>query len=461
MAQIAISGASGYVGLNYAAFFADLGHSVVGIGLDPVRIGLLNRGVVPIHEPGLEQLVHAGLATGRLRFTTDYGDAIPEADFVFICVGTPGTASGAADTTAIIAAAQELSRHSRGHTYVVNKSTMPVGSVRFVTDILAEHAPPGATFTVVANPEFLREGSAVHDVYHPDRIVLGADNPEDAAAVGQLYSSIKAPVLITEPESAEMIKYASNAFLATKISFINEVAVICERLGADISVVAQGMGLDQRINPRFLEAGIGFGGSCFPKDVRALATMAQKYGCDSALLSAVLDTNTAMRTHVVQRLTEHLGPLTGKVIAVLGLAFKPETDDVRESPSIALIQHLLASGAIVRATDPAANGNAARSVPEAHIEADGYQAVMGADAVIVATEWPVFASLNFERIANAMRGRLVIDGRNFLDPDTVQRAGLVYEGIGRAHRSAPEAPSTVTSIIVSPVPARKDAQVAD
>lgn len=460
MARITVVGAAGYVGLSYAALLADLGHNVVGVDIDADRVRLLNQGEVPFIEAGLEPIMRAGLEKNILAFTTDYSVAIPAAEFVFICVGTPSAPSGDVDTSAITSAAQSIARHSQGHTIVVNKSTMPVGSAQFVSDILAEHANPGSSFSVVSNPEFLREGSAIHDVYHPDRIVLGADDPLAAAAVGELYIGIEAPLLITQPRSAEMIKYASNAFLATKISFANELALLCESLGADISTVARGMGLDERINRHFLYAGIGFGGSCFPKDVRALAAMANDHGCDAGLLDAVLHTNTKMRSLVMQKLQRHLGSLEGKMIGVLGLAFKPGTDDIRESPSIALIQDLLAAGARVRATDPAAAANATSMLDKVGIGRDGYAVAMGADALILATEWPDFQILNFERIANAMRGDLLIDGRNALDRTTLEEAGLVYEGIGWTSAPAP-IPAHVAPIVITPIPTKQQVSAAD
>ncbi|HVL23776.1 MAG TPA: UDP-glucose/GDP-mannose dehydrogenase family protein [Thermomicrobiales bacterium] len=445
MSSIAVVGGAGYVGLAYSVLLADLGHHVVSIDTDPVRIGQLCQGIVPNHEPGLHALLHRTLASGRLRFSHEYASTIPDADFVFICVGTPSTASGAADTSAVTEAAQLIAQHAHGHTIVVNKSTMPVGSATYVADILAEHASPPATFDVVSNPEFLREGSAMNDIYHPDRIVLGSDDMDAAAAVGELYQSLGAPVLVTQARTAEMIKYASNAFLANKISFINEVATICEHLGADVSVVVHGMGLDSRISPHFLRPGIGFGGSCFPKDVRALAKMARDNGCDPALLTSVLSINDKMRARVIARIDAHLGGLAGKTLGILGLAFKPDTDDIREAPAIALIQALLAAGATVRATDPVAGRRAAAAVPEIQIARDAYGAATGADAVVLVTEWAEYRSLNMDRLANAMRGTLVVDGRNALDPATVTAAGLTYAGIGRSATPA------VTTIQMPPV----------
>lgn len=443
MSTIAVAGGAGYVGVSYSVLLADLGHQVTGLDKDPSRIALLNEGIPPFHEPGLQPLLQRTLETGKLSFTTDYSRAIPDADIVFICVGTPSTPSGAADVSAITDAAQSIARFATGHTIVANKSTLPVGSVAFVADILAEHAADGATFDVVSNPEFLREGSAIHDIYHPDRIVIGAENPTAGTAVADLFRSLNAHVLFTGPRSAEMIKYASNAFLANKISFINEVATICEHLDADVNAVVQGMGLDSRIGPQFLHPGIGFGGSCFPKDVRALAKMAQDNGCHPALLNTVLEINRAMRMHVMKKLMLRLGSFHGKTIAILGLAFKPHTDDIREAPAIALIGDLLDAGAKVRATDPVAIRNAAGIYPDVVYTLDAYGAAMGADAVVLATEWDAYRLIDPDRLANAMRGNLVIDGRNVLKAHEITASGLVYEGIGRTSSAATIATATL------------------
>lgn len=451
MATIAVAGGAGYVGVSYSVLLADLGHQVTGLDKDAARVALLNQGQAPFHEPGLQPLLEKGLCSGKLTFTTNYAEIVPEAEFILICVGTPSTPSGAADTSAIMETAQMIARHAAGHTIVVNKSTMPVGSVTFVADILAEHAAPGITFDVVSNPEFLREGSAIHDIYHPDRIVLGAENLEAASAVAGLYGHLDAPVLYTSPRAAEMIKYASNAFLANKISFINEVATICEHLGADVNAVVQGMGLDSRIGPQFLHPGIGFGGSCFPKDVRALAKMAEDNGCHPALLTTVLDINQAMRTRVLRKIENRLGTLKGKTIGILGLAFKPHTDDIREAPAVALIGELLRAGATVRATDPVAIRNVAAIHPDVTFTKDAYGAAMGADAVVLVTEWEEYRALDPDRLSNAMRGRLVIDGRNVLTPHEVTAAGLLYEGIGRGAATEAATSTSVISIHVQPV----------
>jgi UDPglucose 6-dehydrogenase len=432
VAKIAIVGGAGYVGVVYAAAFAELGHDVTGIDVDAVRISMLCSGGCPIYEPGLAALLRRGQASGRLRFTVDYDEAVSAADFVFVCVGTPMMdASGRADIRSVIVAVQAVARHARGHTVIVNKSTMPVGSVELVSSMLAEYAPADATFSVVSNPEFLREGSAIDDVFHPDRIVLGTNDPVAAEQVAALYAPLGATVLVTDPRSAEMVKYASNAFLAAKISFINEVAMICEGLGADVHAVARGMGLDQRINSRFLSAGAGFGGSCFPKDVRALAAMARDVGMDPTMLSAVLTINTSMRSRLVDKVATYLGGVFDRTIGVLGLAFKPNTDDIREAPALEVIQALLAKGARVRATDPAAIPHVATRFPEVTLVEDAYAAATGCDAVLLMTEWDDYRTLDLDHLANAMRGRLFLDGRNALDPAAVADVGLVYLGMGR------------------------------
>jgi UDPglucose 6-dehydrogenase len=451
MARIAVIGGAGYVGLTYAAALAEIGHEVVGLDLDAGKVQSLGEGRSPIFEPGLEELIQKGLASKRLRFTTEYTQAVPDAEFCYVCVGTPSDASGRADMQYVAAAAAQIGAHGRGHTIVVNKSTLPVGSARFVLEILAEHARPDATFAVVSNPEFLREGCALRDVFQPDRIVLGADAEADARRVAELYGPLHAHVLITDPRSAEMIKYASNAFLASKISFVNEVALICERLGADVSVVAEGMGLDERIGRRFLQAGAGFGGSCFPKDVKALASMARDAGLDPSMLNAVLGINNTMRRHVVQQVADRLGGLTDKTVALLGLAFKPDTDDIREAPALAVIRQLLVGEARVRATDPVAMPHVAAQLPDVALLPDPYAAATGADAVVLMTEWAEYRMLDLDRLANCMRGRLLVDARNVIAPAAARAAGLEYVGIGRALVAEAALPK-VSAVISRPHP---------
>ena len=445
MSAICIVGGSGYVGLGYATALAELGHEVVALDVAADRVAALNEGHSPIFEPGLEELLRRGLGSGRLRFTTDADDAVAGRAFVFLCVGTPALSNGETDMRQVRSAAITIGQRLRPNqrTIVVNKSTMPIGSADLVTQLLAEHVRDGAEVAVVANPEFLREGAALHDIFHPDRIVLGASDRQAAEAVAALYAPLGAPVLITDRRSAEMVKYAANAFLATKISFINEVAQVCEALGADVLTVAEGIGADPRIGPRFLQAGLGFGGSCFPKDVGALAHMADAAGLHPQLLRAVLDINLDLRRRFVAKAERSLDGLDSRTIAVWGLAFKEDTDDLRESPALDVIGGLLERGAVVRAYDPAAMAKAARLMPAVTMAADPYAAAGGADAILIVTPWKEFAGVDFGRIAGVMRGDLILDGRNLLDPEAVTGAGLRYAGVGRGRTGA--VPSAILS----------------
>jgi len=431
--KIAIIG-TGYVGLGTGAVFADLGNEVIGVDIDAAKVALLQSGTPHIFEPGLAELLARNLKAGRLRFTTDYAAAIPEADLVFICVGTPAGPHGGADMHHVRAAARAVGQHltSGRRTIVVNKSTMPIGSGDLVGAILGEAATAGARFAVVANPEFLREGSAVRDMQHPDRIVLGSTDRAAAAAVAALYQPFDAPVLITDLRTAEMIKYASNAFLATKISFINEVAAVCEATGADVRQVAAGMGLDPRIGPQFLEAGIGFGGSCFPKDVQALEFMAEEANCHPQLLRAVLEINRDGRRGFVRKLDRLVGGLEGKTIAIWGLAFKPNTDDLREAAALEIIADILARGGRVRAYDPAAMAGARELLNPARVAfcADAYEAAAGADAVALVTEWNEFKGLDLVRVRESMPTPILLDGRNLYDPRDLTALGFTYRGVG-------------------------------
>ena len=433
MSRICVVGGGGYVGLGYAVALAELGHHVIGLDIDASRVALLNQGESPIYEAGLPEMLRRNLDAGRLRFTTDYAEAVPESEIVFLCTGTPSLSDGEADLRQVRAAALSIGAHLQPgtSTIVVNKSTMPVGAAELVAGIVAEHAPPGAEFAVVSNPEFLREGRVLQDILDPDRVVLGGDDPRALETVAALYAPLGAPILHTDHRTAELIKYAANAFLATKISFINDIARLCERLGADVTVVAKGIGADERIGPRFLHAGIGFGGSCFPKDVGALTRMAEGAGLHPGLLRAVLEINRESQRRFVARADELLGGLDGREICVWGLAFKEDTDDLRESPSVAVAEMLLERGACVRAHDPAALANAARRLPGIALYGDPYEAAAGAEAVMLCTPWPQYTGIDFTRLAEVMAGDLVLDGRNLLDHAAVEAAGLRYEGIGR------------------------------
>lgn len=431
MAQISIIG-SGYVGLVYGVAFADLGNDVVGVDIDADKVRMLQAGECPIYEPRLPELLQSNLRSGRIRFTTDYADAVPQSEFVFICVDTPSTATGEADMRAVRSAATMLAAHLRDGAVVVNKSTMPIGSGDFVTSIISEHMTDGRKFSVISNPEFLREGNAVADVFHPDRIVLGTDNDHDSVQkLKDLYRALDAPILVTDRRSAEMVKYASNSFLATKISFINEMAQICERVGADVSVVAEGMGYDERIGPLFLQAGVGYGGSCFPKDVKALAHIAHEADCHPQLLHAVMEINHDQRRRYVKRLQDVTGDLFAKDIAIWGLSFKENTDDIRESPSMDIIEMMLSRGAKVRAYDPAAADRARDLLPKVDILGNPYDAVEGADALCVITPWNEFKQANMGRVVEIMRNPVLLDGRNLYSPEAMRELGFTYVGVGR------------------------------
>jgi UDPglucose 6-dehydrogenase len=420
---------TGYVGLVTAAGFAELGNEVWCIDIDEAKIEGLKAGRIPIWEPGLEELVERH--RGRLHFSTDLADALEHARLLFVAVGTPPTYSGDADLSAVravVAAMPPSDRHA-----LVMKSTVPVGTGDSIKRTFAEEGKGG--FRYVSCPEFLKEGSAVKDFLEPDRVVVGDDGDWAGDAVVSLYEPLGAPLVRTDIRSAEMVKLASNAFLATKISFINEIANVCEETGADVVEVARGMGLDDRIGPKFLQAGIGFGGSCFPKDVEALKQLAGNSGYHFQLLNSVIEVNELQKRRVLAKLQKHLGSLVGKEIALLGLAFKPNTDDMREASSLVLSARLNAAGARVRAYDPVAEKEARKLIQGVDFKASSAEAVEGADAVVLVTEWPEFGDLDFGDVASAMRGRLVVDGRNFLDPDAVSAAGLTYEGVGRPTRN--------------------------
>ena len=430
MAKIAVVGA-GYVGLVTGACFSDLGNQVACVDIDADRIAMLRRGNMPIYEPGLEELVTRNAAAGRLEFTTSYAGAVAGADFAFIAVGTPSGASGEADMRYCESAARSIAQSMTQPITIVNKSTMPIGAGDTILSIVGQELRGAHSFEVVCNPEFLREGAAVSDFFGPDRIVLGSNQRAAAERVAELYRPLKAQVLITDMRTAEMVKYASNAFLATKISFINEIAAICEQLGADVAQVAAGMGQDRRIGRSFLDAGLGFGGSCFPKDVRALEYMASTHGCHPQLLRAVMEINRDVRRSVVQKLRVTLGSLAGRTVGVLGLAFKPNTDDMREAPSVEIIHLLQNEGAAIRAFDPAAMAGARQLLSNVAFGADPYDLAQGCDALLLVTEWNEFKELDMERIHRAMRVPLLFDARNIWDPGEMARLGFTYFGIGR------------------------------
>jgi UDPglucose 6-dehydrogenase len=421
---------TGYVGLVTGACFADLGNRVTCIDVDAKKVALLRDGGIPIYEPGLKEIVERNVKAGRLHFTTSYPEGLDGTEFIFVAVNTPPGPSGEADMTYARSAAMSIAEHLNHPAIVVNKSTMPIGTGDWVAGVLARYGSVAAA--VVSNPEFLREGAAVSDFKAPDRVVLGADDRDAAEQVAELYAPLKAPILITDLRTAEMIKYASNAFLATKISFINEIASICEKMGADVKQVAQGMGLDARIGRAFLDAGVGYGGSCFPKDVQALAHMAALSGCHPQLLRAVMEINRDARRAVVLKLRAELGSLEEKTVGVLGLAFKPNTDDLREAAAIEIIHLLQGEGATIRTYDPAAMDKAGTLLPGVEFCADAYETAQGVDALVLITEWDEFKSLDLERLKGIMRRPLFVDGRNIYDPADMAEAGFQYVGIGRA-----------------------------
>lgn len=423
----------GYVGLVTAAIFADLGNRVIGLDISEEKVAGLKAGIMPIYEPGLGEIVERNVQARRLSFTTSYDEALKDVEFVFIGVGTPSGSDGEADLRYVRQVAQSIAEHMTAPLILVDKSTVPVGTGEWVAEIIQSHQPTPIPFSVVSCPEFLREGSAIGDSLNPYRTVIGSSDRVAAERVGQLHMPLRAPIMITDLRTAEMIKYASNAFLATKISFINEIANICEALGADVKEVAVGMGYDKRIGAQFLEAGLGYGGSCFPKDVKALAYMAAESGRHPQLLHAVMAINDDRRPMVVNRLKEMLNGLEGKTIGLLGLAFKPNTDDMRDAPSIDIARTLISLGAVVKAYDPVAMPAAAPLLPEVLMQPNPYILAEGCDALVVVTEWNEFKQLDLEQVRDLMNQPVLLDGRNIYDPKHMAALKFTYRGIGRGH----------------------------
>ncbi len=427
---------AGYVGLVSGACFSEFGANVICVDLNQERIDALAAGQIPIYEPGLSSLVSRNREAGRLGFTSALAAAVAEADLVFIAVGTPTRrGDGHADLGYVYAAARDIAPHLTGYTVVVDKSTVPVGTAAQVRRIIAE-TNPAADFDVASNPEFLREGAAISDFMRPDRVVLGVESPRAEALLRELYrplNLIEAPILVTDLESAELIKYASNAFLATKISFINEISQLCEAVGADVHAVARGMGLDGRIGKKFLHAGPGYGGSCFPKDTLALVRTAQEYGVSSRIVESVVEVNAAQKARMVQKVRQALdGSEAGKRIAVLGLTFKPETDDMREAPALSILPPLVDKGAVIVAHDPQGMREAKALLPDAVEYADDiYAAIEGADAVVLLTEWNAYRGLDLSRVRASMRGDAFIDLRNVYEPKMMAEHGFRYTCVGR------------------------------
>jgi UDPglucose 6-dehydrogenase len=422
---------TGYVGLVTGTVFAELGNEVVCVDNVPEKIENLNRKILPIYEPGLQELVERNHNEGRLRFSTDVKAGVEFSEIIFICVGTPSSDNGETDLSAVEAVAKLIAGHMNGYKIIVNKSTVPVGTGDLVRNIISKHRPDGHKFDVVSNPEFLREGQAVNDALKPDRIIIGAAEKQVAFRLLELYSSLQAPMIITDVHSAEIIKYASNAFLAMKISFINAISNLCELVGAEVEDVANGVGRDPRIGADFLNSGLGFGGSCFPKDVKSLLHTSGKLGYDFTLLKNVLEINDDRVGRFVELVRRRFPDMKGRTFAALGLAFKPNTDDMRDARSVEIINALVEAGAVVRAFDPVAIQSAKKVLPPITYCQNAYEACNGADALILITEWREFKLLNLEKIKQTMKSPVIFDGRNMYDPERKIRLGFEYFGLGR------------------------------
>lgn len=433
--DIAVIG-TGYVGLVTGAGLADFGNDVICVDIDQKKIDALKQGKIPIYEPGLDKIVSRNVSDGRLQFSTDLPEAIRSSRAIFIAVGTPPKPDGSADLRYVEEVARTIARYMNGPKLVITKSTVPIGTGRRIEQIFAESGNEHAA-TVVSNPEFLREGSAIEDFMKPDRVVIGTTDRESIRLMREIYAplhSLEIPFVVTNVESAELIKYAANGFLATKISFINEIAVLCELLGGDVQDVARGMGLDTRIGSKFLQAGPGFGGSCFPKDTAAVADIARRYGYQFEIMEAVLRVNDSIKQRMVGKVIDTLsGNVQGKEIGILGLAFKPETDDMRDSPAIPLVNGLQKAGASIRAYDPQAMENARKMFPNVNFCHDAYQTADGADALVIATEWNEFRALNLERVRKLLKSSVIIDLRNVYDPQRMRDQGFTYVSVGRKH----------------------------
>lgn len=422
---------TGYVGLVTGTIFAELGNDVICVDSDAAKVANLDRHVMPIYEPGLGELVERNHNEGRLRFSTDVKSAVEFAEIIFICVGTPSADGGETDLSAVGAVAETIATHMNGYKIIVNKSTVPVGTGDMVKNIIRVNCVADHQFDVVSNPEFLREGQAVHDALKPDRIIIGADEKRVAFRLLELYSTLQAPMIITDVYSAEIIKYASNSFLAMKISFINAISNICELVGADVGDVANGVGRDPRIGAQFLSAGLGFGGSCFPKDVKSLLHTSGKLGYDFGLLREVLEINDGRVDRFVALIKHRFPEVRGKTFAALGLSFKPNTDDMRDARSVEIIKALHGEGALIRAFDPVAMPAAKKVLPPVAFCQNAYEACAGADAMLLITEWREFKLLNLEKIRQTMKSPVIFDGRNMYDPERKRRLGFEYFGLGR------------------------------
>lgn len=430
---------TGYVGLTTGAAFAEKGHTVLCVDNDSRKVAALRRGRMPIFEPGLDELVRRNVKAKRLRFSTAVKDAVDFGEVVFLCLPTPPMPSGMADLSFIEAVAREIAEYLTRYRVIVEKSTVPVRTGGRVKQVISKYARKGVEFDVASNPEFLREGNAVHDALNPDRIVLGVESKRAEQVLRELYKPFKAPVLVADIESAELIKHASNSFLALKISYINAISRICELAGADVGLVAEGMGLDHRIGRAFLDAGIGYGGSCFSKDINAFYAIAKELGYDFELLRMIEQINHEARQRFLKKVEQELWIIKGKRIAALGLAFKPNTDDVRESVAVEVVRALAQQGGQVRAYDPQAEQNAARALQGLKVEycPNAYEACRGADCLLILTEWDEFRKLDFEKVKRLMRHPTILDGRNLLDGAALRKLGFTYRGVGRAGREKP------------------------
>ena len=425
---------SGYVGLVTGACLADFGMKVVGVDKDADKVAALKRCEIPIYEPGLPTLVRTNMEAGRLHFTTDLGPAIQESIAIFIAVGTPSRADGSADLSFVREVAKSIGQHLNGFKVVITKSTVPIGTGQMIRETIEQEQTDGHEFAVVSNPEFLREGSAIADFRHPDRVVIGSTDRRAIDIMLDIYSPLRiadVPFVVTNVESSELIKYASNGFLATKISFINEIAKLSEALGADVETVARGMGLDKRIGPLFLHPGPGFGGSCFPKDARAVAQIAKDNGTPFEIMEAVLAVNEMTKKRMIAKISQAFGDLKDQTVAVLGLSFKPDTDDIRESPALDIVDALLAAGARVRAFDPAAMEECRRLWPQVEFCETAYEAAEEADGLVILTEWNQFRALDLGHLHRLLRRPLIVDLRNIYDPVKMAAAGFEYISVGR------------------------------
>ncbi len=431
--QIAVIG-TGYVGLVSGACFAEFGVDVTCVDVDVKKIEKLQNGVIPIYEPGLEQLVHKNVKAGRLHFTTDLSSAVKGSRVVFLAVGTPPQEDGTPDMSFYQQAAKEVAEAMNGYKVLVTKSTVPIGTGKWLRSFVSENTAEPVEFGVASNPEFLREGAAIDDFMRPDRVVIGSDDERAIEVMKELYRPlflIETPFVITSLEAAELIKYAANAFLATKITFINEVANLCDAIGCDVHDVARGMGMDNRIGRKFLHPGPGYGGSCFPKDTRALTTVADHFGVETRIVDAVIDANQRQRMAMIPKIEKLVGNIAGKRIGVLGLSFKPETDDMRESPAIDIIRAILEKGVTVKAFDPVAMDEAKHYIDGIDFANDEYDAIDGADALVIITEWNQFRALDMGRVKELLRSPKIADLRNIYEPQDMRQMGFEYVGVGR------------------------------